>query len=67
VEQVFMQVRRVIDSGAHEVTVLFDPALGYPSRISVDPRRDVVGDERDWTATLSITRPAPATVFELVK
>lgn len=67
VEQLFAQALRAIDGGADDVTVDFDPALGYPSRIRIDPRRNVADDEREWVATLSVTRAAPLTVLEVAK
>jgi hypothetical protein len=53
VESLFTDAERLIRSEADEVAVVFDPGLGYPSRISVDRWRHAIDDEWEWTAVLT--------------
>lgn len=55
-EILFSEARRAIYSDADEVEVKFDPRFRYPTRITIDERRDSVDDEVEWIAHLQVLR-----------
>lgn len=49
VEKLFALIQQAIDEGAAEVTVTYDPTLGYPTDIKLDGSTQIADDERFLT------------------
>ena len=52
----FSEARRLALSDLDDVTVEFDPALKYPTRLRIDPWRNSIDDEATVVARLRIIR-----------
>jgi hypothetical protein len=51
VEDLFAIVRGAISQKADKLTVEYDPSLGYPTQISIDPIKDAVDEETAYTVS----------------
>lgn len=49
VEKLFALIQQAIDEGAAEITVTYDPTLGYPTEIKLDGNTQIADDERFLT------------------
>jgi len=49
VEKLFALIQQAIDEGADEVTVTYEPTLGYPMEIKLDGSTQIADDERFLT------------------
>lgn len=49
IEDLFAIIRNAINDKVDELTVEYDPILGYPVTISIDPNKSAVDEERGYT------------------
>jgi hypothetical protein len=49
IEDLFTIIRKAIVDKADELNVEYDPILGYPSSISIDPIKTAIDEERGYT------------------
>ncbi len=49
IEDLFDIIRKAIDNEVDELIVEYDPNLGYPASISIDPIKTAVDEERGYT------------------
>ncbi len=49
IEDLFAIIRNAINDEVDELTVEYDPILGYPASISIDPIKTAVDEERGYT------------------
>jgi hypothetical protein len=60
VEKLFAVIRGAIAAGGHRIVVKYDSELGYPIWADLDPRRQVIDDERFFRVTGFRTLESPA-------
>ena len=51
IEELFSVIRESIDQKVDKLTVEYDPSLGYPTEISIDPIETAIDEERAYTVS----------------